>query len=381
MNIKSQDSIYLIKDIILNSFKLIQIAELKKNIIELNYIKINIINNNHLDINIILPSMALKSKNIILQKINKSINKYIIKNKYSTSINLTSNVLSVSPQGSLFKENLYNIKNIILVVSGKGGVGKSTVASNLAITLGSLGCKVGLLDADIYGPSIPTIWGIKSNESIVGIKTNKDPIMLPIKKNNIKLMSIGFFATQQDAIIWRGPMVSTALKQMMNTVAWGEIDYLIVDLPPGTGDIHISMIQNFPISASIIVTTAQNIAFSDVIRAKNMLDKFSVPLLGYIENMSYFKCNKCLFKHPIFFTTKGQKLLEKLNLDLLGRIPLFSSITQKMDEGILIKPESTSEASKIFLNIAYKITLNLIKNSLNKSTIKEPKDALPILNK
>lgn len=376
------NSITLIKDKILNSFKSILIPELNKNIIELEYIKINIIDNKHLDINIILPSMAIESKNSILQIINEKVHKYIMKNKYSASINLTSNVLPASSKGSLKKENLYNIKNIILVVSGKGGVGKSTVASNLAITLGSLGCKIGLLDADIYGPSIPTIWGIKSNENIVGIKTNKNPIMLPIKKNNIKLMSIGFFATQKDAIIWRGPMVSTALKQMMNTVAWGEIDYLIVDLPPGTGDIHISMIQNFPITASIIVTTAQSIAFSDVIRAKNMLDKFSVPLLGYIENMSYFKCNKCSFKHPIFFTTKGQKSLENLNLDLLGKIPLFSSITQKMDSGILIKPESTSEASKIFLNIAYKIVLNLIKISFsNKIKDKDNTNSLPILNK
>ncbi len=375
-------TIHSIKDQILESLSSIQLLELNKNIIELNYVKINIIKNTHLDINVILPSMALPSKNNILKMINQKING--IKNKYSISLTLTSNVLSASKQGSLIKENLYNIKNIILVVSGKGGVGKSTVASNLAITLGSLGCKVGLLDADIYGPSIPTIWGIKSSENIVGIKTDKNPIMLPIKKNNIKLMSIGFFAMKQDAVIWRGPMVSSALKQMMDTVAWGEIDYLIVDLPPGTGDIHISMIQNFPIAASLIVTTAQSIAFADVIRAKNMLDKFSVPLLGYIENMSYFKCNKCLSKHPIFFTPKGKKLLEELNIDLLGRIPLFSSITQKMDEGVLIKPEISSEVSKIFFNIAYKIVLSLIKSSLhhkNNEIKKENNiDSLPTFN-
>ena len=212
-------------------------------------------------------------------------------------------------------QGISNIKNIILVASGKGGVGKSVVSCNLAAALMKLGYKTGLLDADIYGPSIPIMFGIKKGIKIKAISAENDSvIMMPIKKYGIKLMSIGFLTDPSSAIIWRSPMIVSAFMQMINQVFWGNLDYLIIDLPPGTGDIQLTISQQISVSGSIIVSTPQDVVFADVVRAKSMFDKVNIKLFGIVENMSFFVCDNCNKRHNVFSYDKVKKNIKELGI-------------------------------------------------------------------
>lgn len=235
------------------------------------------------------------------------------------------------------KENLMpKTTNIILVASGKGGVGKSTVAANLAVSLGKSGAKVGLIDADIYGPSVPIMFQLMNTHpeaTHVGDKT----MILPIEKYGIKVMSIGFFVDPEKALIWRGPMASSALKQLFTDVIWDELDYLIIDTPPGTGDIHLSLVQMLNISGVVIVTTPQQVAAADARKAVNMFraDGINVPVLGIVENMSYFTPAELpTNKYYIFGKGGAEKLAEELKTEVLGNIPIVQSICESGDKGV-----------------------------------------------
>lgn len=247
---------------------------------------------------------------------------------------------------------LSQVGAIIAVASGKGGVGKSTVAVNLACALAKLGHKTGLLDADIYGPSQHIMVGLKEQNPVL----NDNRKIVPIKKFDLDLMSFGFFVKPEEAVIWRGPMISRMLQQFIDDVAWGELDFLIVDLPPGTGDIQLTLTQHLQITGSVIVTTPQDVALADVIKGINMFRKVNVDILGVVENMSTFACPHCGHETPIFSQGGGEKQAAAMHAPFLGKIPLETETRASGDAGIPIvvqKPDSPQ--AKRFLDIAAKV--------------------------
>ena len=255
------------------------------------------------------------------------------------------------------EQPLDKVKNIIAVASGKGGVGKSTVAANLAAALATTGAKVGLLDADLYGPSIPTMFGLENSKPYVERIDGKDYI-LPIKKYNVDVISLGFFIKPEDAVIWRGAMATNAIKQLLSDVYWGELDYFIIDLPPGTGDIPLTLVQTIPITGGLVVTTPQKVAISDVVKAINMFrnEKINVPVLGIIENMSWFTPAECpQYKYHIFGKGGGEKLSNMFNIPLLGQVPLIMSIVEDGDNGRPTVLKENDPNAEVFRQIAEKL--------------------------
>lgn len=235
----------------------------------------------------------------------------------------------------LDKEQLTDVKHIIGIASGKGGVGKSTVAVNLACALARLGYKVGLADADVYGPSIPTMTDTEG-ETPLAEQNGEQELIIPLEKYGVKWMSIGYFAERGQALIWRGPMACNALKQMILQVKWGELDFLLIDMPPGTGDIHISLVQEIPMEGAVIVTTPQNVALADVEKGVNMFRNKNIDrrIFGLVENMAWFTPEEHQDeKYYIFGRDGGARMAEELGIDLLGRIPLVQSIRESGDAG------------------------------------------------
>jgi ATP-binding protein involved in chromosome partitioning len=248
---------------------------------------------------------------------------------------------------------LPRVENIIAIGSGKGGVGKSTTTANLAMALAKDGLKVGILDADVYGPSIPMLLGCQ-DERPAG---NAEGKIIPIERFGLKLMSIGFMVDQSAAMIWRGPMASGAIEQLFRDVEWGELDVLLVDLPPGTGDIQITMVQKAPLTGAVIVSTPQDLALLDARRALTMFQKVNVPVHGFIENMSYYQCPNCGHKEHIFNHGGAETAAEECGVDFLGAIPLTMAIRQAADGGEPItSSHPNSPQAKAYTNIATKLT-------------------------
>jgi ATP-binding protein involved in chromosome partitioning len=278
------------------------------------------------------------------------------------SVEVSVNILSHAVQQAL-KPNA-NIKNIIAVASGKGGVGKSTTAVNLALALIAEGAKVGILDADIYGPSIPTMLGLSGYPDSVDNKT-----MVPKMAYGLQSMSIGYLINADQPLIWRGPMATNMLQQLLRDTNWVEIDYLIIDLPPGTGDIQLTLAQQIPVSGAIIVTTPQDIALIDAQRGLSMFEKVNVPVLGIIENMGMHICSECGHTEAIFGEGGGIAMSKKNKVELLGSLPLDIAIRQNADSG---KPSLVAEPggkiSEIYKEIARKATANLALKTKDFST-------------
>lgn len=251
---------------------------------------------------------------------------------------------------------LPNIKYKIAVASGKGGVGKSTVATNIAISLAQSGFKVGLMDADAYGPSIPTMMGIQDKP-----QTSPERKLIPLVRHDIRLMSIGFMVPEEQAMIWRGPMLHSAIRQFLTDVEWGELDYLIIDLPPGTGDVALSLTQALPLTGAAIVTTPQDVALADVRRGVAMFERLGVPILGVIENMSYFLCPHCNEKTEIFRADGGRKTSERLGVAFLGDIPLDAEVCTAGDIGVpIVAGQPESPQSKAFASVVTELEKVLI---------------------
>ncbi len=280
----------------------------------------------------------------------------------SINVEVTTKIISHAVQQALKPQP--NIKNIIAVASGKGGVGKSTTAVNLALALAAEGANVGILDADIYGPSIPTMLGLS------GYPESKDnKTMLPKIAYNIQTMSIGYLVDAGQAMIWRGPMVTNALQQLLRDTNWDNIDYLIVDLPPGTGDIQLTLSQQIPVSGAIIVTTPQDIALIDAQRGLGMFQKVNVPVLGIVENMSMHICSNCGHSEPIFGTGGGVVMAETNHVDFLGALPLDINIRIQADSGqptVAVDPNSA--AAQMYKAIARKATAKLALKAKDFST-------------
>lgn len=252
---------------------------------------------------------------------------------------------------------LAKVKHIIAVASGKGGVGKSTVAANLAIALARANQRVGLVDADIYGPSVPMMFGVEDEQPACFEKDGKT-VMLPIEKFGIKLLSIGFFVDTDRPLIWRGPMATSALNQLMNDTLWGELDWLVVDMPPGTGDIQLTMAQQYKVTGAVIVTTPQRVAFADVLRAAMMFreEALQIPIYGLVENMAYFTPSDMPEKkYYIFGKETGQQFADQLNVPLLGQIPITEQIAECGDNGTPLALNADSPVTKAFDEIAHSI--------------------------
>lgn len=318
------------------------------------------------DVNIHNPTLQAKKK--IELEIKKAIHSHI-----DEKIEIKVNVKSVSKpkkeeDSTLIKgKEISNIKNIIAIASGKGGVGKSTITANTAISLSKMGFKVGVLDADIYGPSMHLMFDVEKERPLsVTIKGHSK--MKPIENYGVKLLSLGFFTNPNQAVIWRGPMASKALNQLIFDADWGELDFLLIDLPPGTGDVHLSIVQALPINGAVIVSTPQNIALADAKKGVAMFQQESiqVPVLGIIENMSYFTPEELPENKYYIFGKDGAKYLaEKLETKFLGEIPLVQSIRESGDVGRPVALQENTATEKAFANITKEMVSELLKRNAN----------------
>lgn len=338
------------KEQVLQALGHVEEPDLKKDLVTLNMIQDIQIEGNRLSFSVILTTPACPLKGLIENACRNAIAHFISKD-IEVSISMTSRVTTQKNTG------VPGVKNIIAVASGKGGVGKSTIAVNLALGLAQAGAKVGLIDADIYGPSIPIMFGLEGARPKASQADGKTRIE-PIEKYGIKLLSIGFFTDPNQPVPWRGPMVSTAVKQLFNDADWGELDYLVVDLPPGTGDVHITVAQTFPVTGAVIVTTPQNVALADAKKGIGMflMSAISVPLLGIVENMSYFTPAELpKNKYYIFGQGGGQKLANQLEVPFLGEIPLVKGISDSGDAGKPVILDEQSPMSKAFTEMAQKV--------------------------
>lgn len=330
--------------------------DLKQSLTQLGMIQNIVTGDNSVAFDLVLTTpacpMKQKMKNDCIEAIHNYIDPAI-----DVTVNFKAKVLPAINKNEMFP----GVKNIIVVASGKGGVGKSTVAVNLAIALANSGAKVGLVDADCYGPSIPIMFDLK-REDIMGEEHNGKMYMLPIEKYGIKLMSIGFMVDPNKALVWRGPMASNAVKQMLTDTYWGEVDYLVVDMPPGTGDIQLTIAQVLPVSGAVIVSTPQQVALADVVRGVEMFlnNDIKIPVLGFVENMAYFTPAELPNNKYYIFGKQGcRALAEEMDIPLLGEIPLVQSIAENGDKGTPTALDSQSPESKAFMELAQNVAKEL----------------------
>jgi ATP-binding protein involved in chromosome partitioning len=271
----------------------------------------------------------------------------------NVSVNITTRVTAHSVQRGV--QLMPNVKNIIAVASGKGGVGKSTTAANLALALAAEGAKVGVLDADIYGPSQPMMLGIDRRP-----ESDDGQTMEPLENHGVQVMSIGFLINQDEAMIWRGPMATQALEQLLRQTNWQDLDYLIVDMPPGTGDIQLTLSQRVPMTGAVIVTTPQDIALIDAKKAVTMFEKVGVPILGVVENMAVHVCSNCGHAEHIFGEGGGKRYAQEKGIEYLGALPLAMHIREQADSGKpTVVSDPDSEAAKIYRSVARQVAIKI----------------------
>ena len=319
------------KDNILKALSHVIDPDLKRDLVSLNMIDEVHIEEGKVKFRLILTTPACPLKDYLTHACIKAIHDHVDKD-LEVEVDLSSRVTTKRKEN---EDVLKDVKNIIAVGSGKGGVGKSTVAVNLAVALANTGARVGLLDADIYGPSIPMMLGLL-DEKARGFDRDGKTYIYPFEKYGLKVISIGFFVDQSKALVWRGPMASSALKQLFTDVEWGALDYMVIDLPPGTGDIPLTLVQSFPLTGAIIVSTPQEVAIADVRKAADMFrnDQIRIPILGLVENMSYFIPPGMPDRKYFIFGNSGcRKFADELNIPLLGRIPVVPAISDSGDSG------------------------------------------------
>ncbi len=374
-------------NIIINALSKVIFPEKKKDIVSLEVIKNLSWQENKISFDITLKNLNYPFKNSIKKAAINSISK-TLSDKNIPACEISINFISEKKRNINFekpkKQSLPNVKNIIAVASGKGGVGKSTVAVNLAMATAKEGYKVALLDADIFGPSIPKMFGVEKQKPL-GEKVNGKDMINPVEKSGIKILSLGFFVNPNDATIWRGSMATSALQQMLLSGNWGEIDYMFIDLPPGTSDVHLTLVQTVSVTGAVIVSTPQNIALADAIKGISMFknEKINVPILGLIENMAWFTPAELPNNKYYIFGKDGCKnLSNKLEIPFLGQIPLIQSIRENSDEGIPTVMDETKTEGRIFSEISKKLNIEISKRNLflrkKKLEIDENADACKI---
>lgn len=315
---------------ILKALSTVDDPDLKKDLVTLNMIRDVEIFSDTVKFTVVLTTPACPLKEMIRKDCIDAIHKHVDKD-LNVDVVMTSNVTTTRSSAPL----LPNVKNIIAIASGKGGVGKSTVAANLAVALARKGASVGIIDADIYGPSVPTMFNCEQEQPSVK-QVNGKNVIVPLEQYGVKLISIGFLSPADSAVVWRGPMASSALKQFIGDTDWGELDYLLIDLPPGTSDIHLTLVQTVPVTGAVIVTTPQKVALADARRGLMMFrqPQINVPVLGIVENMAYFTPEELPDnKYYIFGEGGGLNLSERFDVPLLGQIPIVQGIRESGDSG------------------------------------------------
>ncbi|MBK7433541.1 MAG: Mrp/NBP35 family ATP-binding protein [Chitinophagaceae bacterium] len=335
---------------ILKALSNVQEPDLGKDLVTLNMVKDIHIEGNKVSFTVVLTTPACPLKDMIMNACINAI-RILVNKEAEVTVNFTSNTSSNRQDG---KTVLAGVKNIIAVVSGKGGVGKSTVSANLALALAEGGAKVGLMDADIYGPSQHIMFGVRGERPLMKEVDGKGMIV-PIEKFGIKMMSIGLLIDEKQAVIWRGPMVSSAIRQFVTEVDWGELDYLVIDMPPGTGDIHLTVVQTVPVTGVIVVTTPQTVALADAKKGIAMFGQaqLKVPVIGLVENMSYFTPAELPEnKYYIFGKDGGKNLAEEFDIPFLGQIPIVESIREGGDMGVPAMAGQDEITRKAFIDFA-----------------------------
>ncbi len=358
---------------ILKALETISIAGEGKNMIESGAVT-NVLtfgNEAVVELTITTPAMHIK------KRAEDDIRK-LIHEKFNTTavVKVNIKVETADKANEIKGKAIPGIKNIIAVASGKGGVGKSTVTANLAVTLAQMGFKVAILDADIYGPSMPIMFDV-ADQKPLSVTVNGKSKMKPVESYEIKILSIGFFTAPSQAVIWRGPMASKALNQMIFDADWGELDFMLIDLPPGTGDIHLSIMQSLPITGAVVVSTPQVVALADAKKGVSMFlsDAINVPVLGIIENMAYFTPEELPNAKYYIFGKQGAKhLADDLNIPFLGEVPLVQSIREAGDFGRPAALQSNSITEKVF----QEITRNVVQQTVNRNQNLAPTEAIKI---
>jgi len=352
---------------VLNALSNVQEPDLGKDIVTLNMVKDILVNENEVSFTVVLTTPACPLKDLIRNACVNAVKLLVDKNA-NVKVNFTANTTSRRvDNGSV----LPRVKNIIAVVSGKGGVGKSTVAANLALAFAAGGAKVGLMDADIYGPSVPIMFGVRGQRPMMK-NVGERGMIVPLERYGIKLMSIGLLVDEKNAVVWRGPMASSAIKQFVTEVLWEELDYLVIDMPPGTGDIHLTLVQTVPVTGVIIVTTPQDVALADAKKAIAMFGQaqINVPIIGLVENMSYFTPEELPGnKYHIFGKEGGKRLADEYDIPFLGEIPLIQSIREGGDMGTPIMVSDDVIAKNAFEEFAGNAARSIaMRNANMKST-------------
>ena len=366
------------KEQILKALETITVAGEGKNMVESEAVKNVMTFADEIIVDIVLSTPAMHIKKRAEADIIKTIKEKVsAEAKVSVNIKVAATVQSANP--NLIKgKNIPGIKNIVAVASGKGGVGKSTITANLAVSLSKQGYKVGILDADIYGPSIPIMFDVVK-ERPLSTSVDGRSKMKPVENYGVKVLSIGFFTTPEQAVIWRGPMASKALNQLIFDASWGDLDYMLIDLPPGTGDIHLSIMQSMPITGAVVVSTPQPVALADARRGIAMFQQknIQVPVLGVIENMAYFTPEELPDnKYYIFGKQGAQNLSEDLNVVFLGEIPLAQSIREAGDSG---RPAALQEETPL-ARAFEKITKKVIEELNSRNEILPPTEVIQMTN-
>jgi len=354
-------------DDILKALSNVQEPDLGKDLVTLNMVKDIAIDGNNVSFTVVLTTPACPLKDMIKNACINAV-KILVNKEAVVTVNFTSNT---STNRKDAKTILSGVKNIIAVVSGKGGVGKSTVASNFALALAECGAKVGLMDADIYGPSQHIMFGVRGERPLMRDEDGKG-LIVPIEKFGIKVMSIGLLIDEKQAVVWRGPMVSSAIRQFVSDVDWGELDYLVIDMPPGTGDIHLTIVQTVPVTGVIVVTTPQTVALADAKKGIAMFGQaqMNVPIIGLVENMSYFippasGTELPNQKYYIFGKEGGKRLADEYDLPFLGQIPLVQGIREGGDIGVPVMMGDDEISKKAFAEFAAHVVRSVSMRNAN----------------
>lgn len=352
---------------VLKALSTVNDPDLRKDLVTLNMIQNVRVKENAISFTVVLTTPACPLKELIRKDCEKAIFGHF-GNEITLDIEMSSTVTTARINTPM----LPGVKNIIAVASGKGGVGKSTVSANLAVSLARSGARVGLIDADIFGPSVPTMFNCEHEQPAIAVVNGKNMIV-PIMQYGVKLMSIGFLTPPENAVVWRGPMASSALKQFLGDTLWDDLDYLLIDLPPGTSDIHLTLVQSVPVTGAVIVTTPQKVALADAQKGLSMFKQpqINVPILGVVENMAYFTPEELPNnKYFLFGENGGRNLAEKFQVPFLGQIPIVQSIRESGDLGYpaVLKDDLTAQA---FKNLAEALAQQIaIRNATIEKTLK-----------
>jgi ATP-binding protein involved in chromosome partitioning len=354
---------------ILEALSNVQEPDLGKDIVTLRMVKDIVVSGNDVSFTVVLTTPACPLKDMIRNACVNAV-KLLVNKEAVVSVNFTANTTTKrTDTGAVLPQ----VRNIIAVVSGKGGVGKSTVAANLALALSQGGAKVGLLDADIYGPSVPIMFGVRGERPMMMDVGREQPMIAPLEKYGIKLISIGLLVDEKNAVVWRGPMASSAIRQFVTDVFWDELDYLVVDMPPGTGDIHLTLMQTVPVTGAVIVTTPQDVALADARKGIAMFGQaqMNVPIIGLVENMSYFTPAELPEnKYYIFGKEGGKRLAEEYDIPFLGQIPLVQSIREGGDAGLPVMLGDDMVTRKAFEEFAGIVARSVSMRNANLSAEK-----------